>query len=89
MAGQPSYEWRGIFRRRVVIAAAALVLWAAAIESRLVYLQVFRYADLQARAERQQNRTIQAPAKRGEILDRHGRVLAYSVDTDSIFGEPG
>ena len=27
-------------------------------------------------------------AKRGEILDRHGRVLAYSVDADSVYGVP-
>ena len=29
-----------------------------------------------------------APAKRGEILDRTGRVLAYSVDADSVFADP-
>ena len=27
-------------------------------------------------------------AKRGDILDRHGRVLAYSVDSDSVYGVP-
>src|SRR5688572_24828043 len=27
-------------------------------------------------------------AKRGDILDRHGRVLAYSVDADSVYGVP-
>ena len=39
-------------------------------------------------AERQQMRTIVAPAKRGDILDRHGRVLATSVDADSIYAVP-
>ena len=43
------------------------LLWSAAIEARLVYLQVFQHAELAARAERQQSRTIEAPAKRGEI----------------------
>jgi cell division protein FtsI (penicillin-binding protein 3) len=88
VATQPSRLWRDVFRRRVLVAACLFGVWAAAIEARLVYLQVFRYADLQARAERQQNRTIPAPAKRGEIVDRHGRVLAYSVDTDSIYAVP-
>ena len=46
------------------------------------------HADLVARAERQQMRTIVAPAKRGDILDRHGRVLATSVDADSIYAVP-
>ena len=41
-----------------------------------------------ARAERQQMSTVDAPAKRGEIFDRHGRVLAYSVDADSIYAVP-
>ena len=75
-------------RRRVVIVAALFALWGTAIEARLIYLQVFRQADLSARAERQQRRTIEVPAKRGEILDRHGRVLAYSVDADSIYAVP-
>ena len=37
-----------------------------------------------ARADRQQMRTVVPPAKRGEIFDRKGRVLAYSVDADTI-----
>jgi cell division protein FtsI (penicillin-binding protein 3) len=41
-----------------------------------------------ARANRQHLNTIDVPAKRGEILDRHGRVLAYSVDADSVFANP-
>ncbi len=45
-------------------------------------------ADLMARAERQQLRTIAAPAKRGDILDRRGRVLATSVDADTIYAVP-
>ncbi len=75
-------------KRRLVVAAAAILLWSVGIEARLVYLQVYRHDDLQARAERQQMRTIVAPAKRGEILDRKGRVLAYSVDADSIYAVP-
>ena len=61
------------------------LLWSIGIEARLVYLQVVRHEDLTSRAERQQSRTIEAPAKRGEILDRRGRVLAYSVDADTIY----
>src|SRR5438105_2006354 len=64
------------------------VFLVAAFEVRLVYLQVFQHADLVARAERQQLRTIPAPSKRGDILDRRGRVLATSVDADSIYAVP-
>lgn len=81
-------SWRSTMKRRLVVAAAGLIVWTAAIEARLVYLQVLRHEDLAARAERQQMRTVPAPAKRGEILDRHGRVLAYSVDAESIYAVP-
>lgn len=87
-AGEPAFEWRPIVRRRLVVAALALAAWSAAIEARLVYLQVNRRDDLTARAERQQLRTIETAANRGEILDRNGRVLAYSVDADSIYAVP-
>ena len=63
-------------------------LWVAGIEARLVYLQVDRHDDLVARAERQHERTQSAPAKRGDIVDRHGRVLASSVDADTIYAVP-
>jgi cell division protein FtsI (penicillin-binding protein 3) len=80
--------WRITLKRRLTLIAAACALWAAVIEARLFYLQVVDRADLVARAERQQQRTLDAPAKRGDILDRHGRVLATSVDADTIYAVP-
>jgi cell division protein FtsI (penicillin-binding protein 3) len=88
VADQPAIAWRQTLKRRLVIALGALVVWAAAIEARLIYLQVIRYDHLSSRAERQQSRTIEAPAKRGDILDRHGHILAYSVDADTIVAVP-
>ncbi len=68
--------------------AAVFALWAVAIVARLAFLQIVSHEDLVARAERQQMRTVTAPAKRGEIADRHGRLLAYSVDADTIYAVP-
>jgi len=84
-----SANWRVVLRRRLFVAAAFLVLWATGIEARLCYLQVRRHSDLQARAERQQMQTVEVSAKRGDILDRSGKMLAYSVDADSIYAVPG
>src|SRR5215467_10702850 len=81
-------DWRETIRGRVVVVAAVLGVWVAAIEAKLVYLQTFKRADLMARAERQQERTQPSPAMRGEILDRRGRVLATSVDADTIYAVP-
>src|SRR3954465_1828926 len=83
-----THDWRPILKRRVAIVAILLGLWVAGIEAKLVYLQVYDHADLVARAERQQERTQPAPAKRGDILDRRGRVMATSVDADTIFAVP-
>ena len=83
-----SPNWRATIRSRLLVGAAIFMLWAVGIEARLLYLQVHRHHDLQSRAENQSARTMDISAKRGDILDRHGRVLAYSVDTDSVYGVP-
>ena len=84
----PPPDWRTTIRRRLGVAAVLLFVWVVAIEARLVVLQVVEHQELVVRAERQRNRTITVPAKRGELLDRNGEVLAYSVDGDAIFAEP-
>ena len=84
---EPS-RWRPTLRRRVWVAAAVIALWAVAIQARLVYLQVVRHKELAAKADRQQMRTIEAPAKRAEIVDRNGHVLATSVDADTVYAVP-
>ena len=88
MADQSANAVRQTLKRRVALAFGFLLLWAVVIEARLVYLQVIRHAKWSARAERQQSRTIEAPAKRGDILDRNGHILAYSVDADTIYAVP-
>ena len=88
MADKSAHDWRATLKKRLTVAFCVLLAWSVAIEARLVYLQVFRYADLSARADRQQSRTIPSPAKRGEILDRNGRILARSVDADTIYAVP-
>lgn len=87
--GDPNVnKWRGTIRARLLVGAAIFVLWAVGIQARLLYLQVHKHEALQARAENQSARTMDISAKRGDILDRYGRVLAYSVDADSVYGVP-
>jgi cell division protein FtsI (penicillin-binding protein 3) len=83
-----SDNWRGTIHARLMVGAAIFVLWAVGIQARLLYLQVHKHEALQARAENQSARTMDISAKRGDILDRYGRVLAYSVDADSVYGVP-
>jgi cell division protein FtsI (penicillin-binding protein 3) len=88
MSVPPSETWRRALRHRLVVVAVVAAAWAIVIEGRLAYLQLYRHTDYVARAERQQMRTLEIPAKRGDIVDRNGRVLAYSVDADSIYAVP-
>ena len=88
MSEQNADNWRATIRRRLVLGASMLLLWSAGIQARLVYLQVHKHDDLKARAANQSARTMEISAKRGDILDRNGRVLAYSVDSDSVYGVP-
>jgi cell division protein FtsI (penicillin-binding protein 3) len=87
-AAPAPHEWRQTIHSRLLICAAMLACWTAGIEARLVYLQVVEHGEMMARADRQQLRTLKLPAKRGEIVDRYGHVLAYSVDADSIAADP-
>jgi cell division protein FtsI (penicillin-binding protein 3) len=81
-------DWRETLRTRLIVCAGLFVVWTVSIEARLVYLQVIEHTDMMARANRQQLTTAKLPAKRGEIVDRGGRVLAYSVDADTIAADP-
>ena len=88
-ANSPSLNhWRNVVRRRVTVTACVMVLWGIAIEARLVHLQVFRHDALVEQALQQRSRTITTHPKRGEIVDRTGQLLAYSVDADTIFAVP-
>ena len=73
---------------RLLIVAAALALWTAASLTRLAYLQVFRYADFLARAERQQQHIVEISPKRADIFDRNLHALAMSATVNSCFAVP-
>ena len=77
-----------MLKSRLMVAAGVLGLWVLGIETRLIVLQVWQHDHLVSRAEKQQLSTVAVPAKRGEIFDRNGRLLAYSVDADTISAVP-
>lgn len=56
---------------------------------RAYHLQVQRQADWIKRAERQHQRVIPLTPQRGTIYDRQGEELALSIETDSIYVNPG
>jgi len=70
------------------VAAVVFACSIAAIEARLVQLQVLQHDELQAKAERQQTKGVAVDARRGEIVDRNGKVLARSVEQNAIYAVP-
>lgn len=71
------------FRLRVLVAALVMVFGFGLILARLIYLQVWQYDDLQARAERNRTAVVPMAPNRGRIIERNGQVLAsnYSAYT--------
>ncbi|MBD0370647.1 MAG: transpeptidase family protein [Pyrinomonadaceae bacterium] len=75
-------------RRRALVVISLLVFWMLVITTRLVYLQTFQHETLARRARVQQQDAIETSPVRGLVLDRQGRELARSVDTESFFAVP-
>jgi stage V sporulation protein D (sporulation-specific penicillin-binding protein) len=81
-------RWRIGVKQRTVLLLTFVALWVVCIEARLVHLQVVLHEDYSTRARRQQNSKIPLEAGRGDITDRHGRLLAYSVEAESLAADP-
>jgi len=78
----------GNSQRRAVFIALGLLVWMLAVGARLVQLQVSRHDELAARARNQQLSSIETAPTRGQVLDRQGRELARSLDTESFYADP-
>ena len=78
----------GNSHRRALFIAIGLVAWMLVIGARLVQLQVNQHDNLSARARNQQLGSIETNPIRGQLLDRQGRELARSIDTESFFADP-
>ena len=81
-------HWREVLHPRVRLVACVMLLWGAVIAGRLVQLQVVDHEHYVELAGDRQVRTINTPARRGEILDRRGRVLAHDVAADTVIANP-
>src|SRR5690242_15195608 len=78
-----------VSQSRALFVAAFIGFWMLVVCARLVYLQFSQYDNLANRARQQQQNSIDTAPLRGELLDRQGRQLARSVQTVSLFLDPG
>ena len=79
---------RPVGATRGLLLAGMFVLWALAIILRLYDLQIIQYVELLARADHQQQRTVEIAPKRGIIYDRKMHPLAVSLAVDSVYAVP-
>jgi cell division protein FtsI (penicillin-binding protein 3) len=74
--------------RRLGVGFAAVCTLLVVLGGRLVQLQGIDSSDLAGAAQQARLHSTTIPAVRGQILDRDGRVLAYSVAARTIFADP-
>ena len=65
-----------------------LLVWAAAVFCKLIWLQVVHHDELVKLAEQQQQKTVEIEAPRGTIFDRTGQPLAKTLPAESICINP-
>ena len=75
-------RWRGVFL------LVCFALAGAALEGRILYLQLVNKEFLTEQANGRHLRTVQISAHRGTITDRYGEPLAVSTPVDSIWANP-
>jgi cell division protein FtsI (penicillin-binding protein 3) len=80
--------WTETARPRILLIVFVLLLWIIAVAARLVYLQTFQHDWLRDKALAQQQGVFKASPLRGLIVDRKGRELARSIETESFFFVP-
>lgn len=72
------------FRNRVVVAGLGVLFAFGLVAARMYYLQVQQHDRLLAQAESNRTAVLPVVPNRGEILDRHGRVLATSFSAYTL-----
>jgi cell division protein FtsI (penicillin-binding protein 3) len=75
-------------RRRAVAVAAFLLVLIAGLASRLVHIQYLSREEFAESAIRQHGHFERLIARPGDVLDVHGRPMATSVESASVFVDP-
>ncbi len=75
-------------RVRLGILLVGMTVFFAVILLRLAQLQIIKASDYGEIVQRQSGGTISIPAERGNIYDRHGRLVAKNVNRSSLYAHP-
>lgn len=84
MQCSPASDWS---RRRGLVLFGFACL-ALALVARAVHVQILNDSFYRNEGQQRQIRTVEIPASRGDLLDRHGDPLAISAPIPSLYGNP-
>lgn len=76
-------EYR-LFKERVYVAFALLVLLVLVLVARMLYLQVYQYEVYSTRSDKNRMHIRAMPPTRGLIYDREGRILAENLPSYNL-----
>ena len=77
-----------VLRTRLICLCLIVGVAAVGLVGRLYSLQVTNHERFTLRATEQHRGHFTLPARRGALLDRHGRSLAVSLETRSLYAHP-
>ena len=87
--GDPAVRMPGIgLRRRILLVFLTFMAALLVLAGRLVTIQVVRGEELRQKAVDMRLWQVPVQARRGDIVDRHGRPLAVSTDVDTVYVAP-
>ena len=85
---QPAVNQAVFFTARHYLVLGLMLSLLGGLIGRAFYLQIVEQEFLADQGDQRQIRTIETPAYRGAILDRHGSPLAISTPVDSVWVNP-
>lgn len=75
-------------KKRIYWTVAVFMLLLLLLICRLYYLQIISHNLMQEKVAAQIKRTVKLEARRGNIFDRHGSLLATTVEAYSVIADP-
>lgn len=76
----------GVVRPYVFVIVLFVTYFVLALQ--LGRIQILEHDKYQGLADRQHYKRVEIPAHRGSILDRNGKILAHSMETNSVYANP-
>jgi len=83
--GQPTPDPRRSLNKRGKIILICFFLWMGVVVGRFYHLQIIKHEELFQKANKQYERTYLYRPERGNIYDRNHRLLACTIELDSVF----